>query len=156
MVKANWDASVDLTLQRMGVGLIVRDGEGSVLAAMCTSVDFIIDPTVAEAMALWKAVSCCLDLGFSRIHLEGDALEVVQALKQTGSCWSRYGQIIEDTRSQLNGISGWCVSHTRREANEAAHILAKAAISQSLDCIWRGSYPDFLHAIVLAEQGSVY
>lgn len=36
MVKANCDASVDLKSQRMGMGLIVRDVAGSILAAMCS------------------------------------------------------------------------------------------------------------------------
>jgi hypothetical protein len=91
---------------------------------------------------------------YSALHLEGDAKEIVQALQQRGPCGSRFGPLIEATHSTLNGIPEWSVSHTKREANEAAHRLAKAAINKSLNFVWRGSYPDFLHSIVLAEQDS--
>ncbi|GLT76792.1 hypothetical protein SLA2020_484300 [Shorea laevis] len=89
MVKGNWDAAIDFKNQRMGVGLVVRNSTGSVLAAMCSSVPFITDPTTAEVVALQKAVSVCLDLGFQRIQLEGDALEIVQALQNPTPCWRR-------------------------------------------------------------------
>jgi hypothetical protein len=56
MVKANWDAALDFQTQRMGVGVIVRDAEGTVLRAMCAIVPFITDPTVAEAVGLWRTV----------------------------------------------------------------------------------------------------
>jgi ribonuclease HI len=152
MIKANWDAALDIQTQRMGVGTVLRDAAGRVLAAMCCSIPFINEPSTAEAIALWKAVSFCVELGIPRLHMEGDSLEVVQALQQPESCWSRYGQLIDDTRSRLDSTQEWCISHTRREANEAAHQMAKAAIFQSLDCVWKDSYPDFIQSIVLAEQ----
>lgn len=86
-------------------------------------------------MALWKAVSCCLELGFPMLHLEGDVFEVVQALQQSVFCWSHYGQLIEDTRIQLGSLQAWFVSHTRRETNEAAHHLTKVAIFRSLNFV---------------------
>jgi hypothetical protein len=82
-------------------------------------------------------------------------LEIVQALNNMEMCRSRFGQLIEATRTKLENFPVWRVSHTRREANEAAHLLAKAAISMSLDCVWKDSYPEFLHRIVLVEQDSI-
>lgn len=113
----------------MGVGVIIRDAVGTVVAAMCSTVPYITDPAVAEATALWKAVTLCLELNIQRLHLEGDAKEIVQALQKRGPCRSRYGPLIEASLSSLNGISDWSVTHTKREANEAAHRLAKAAVN---------------------------
>lgn len=86
MVKANWDVALDSQSQRMGVCMIVRDATASVLATMCTSISFIIDLTIAEALALRKTVSSWHDLGFQRLHLDGDALEIVQALHHLDAC----------------------------------------------------------------------
>ncbi|GLT73248.1 hypothetical protein SLA2020_451200 [Shorea laevis] len=36
MAKVNWDAALDSQSKRMGVGMIIRDASGSVLASMCT------------------------------------------------------------------------------------------------------------------------
>lgn len=53
----------------MGVVVVVRDDFGSVVAAAIKSVPFINDPTVAEALGAWKAVSMCYDMGYcSSVH----------------------------------------------------------------------------------------
>jgi hypothetical protein len=44
------------------------------------------------------------------------------------------------------------VHHVKREANMAAHVLAKCALSHFLDKIWVGECPPFIHSIVLAER----
>jgi hypothetical protein len=43
------------------------------------------------------------DMGFQNIIIEGDALEVVNAL-QKGYCWSEYRQLIEDAKVILNSL----------------------------------------------------
>lgn len=60
--------------------MIIRDAEGFVRASMCTLVLNIIDPTVVEAVAVWKAVTLVCELGFQRVLFKGDALEIGQAL----------------------------------------------------------------------------
>lgn len=80
MVKINWDATIDGHNKKMEVRVIIRDAEGFVRASMCTSVLYIIDPTVAEAVAAWKAITLVCELGFQRVLFEGDALKIVLAL----------------------------------------------------------------------------
>jgi hypothetical protein len=46
----------------MGVGVIVWDDAELVLVSMCTTAPFIFNPTVAEAVAAWKAVVFCCEL----------------------------------------------------------------------------------------------
>jgi hypothetical protein len=64
----------------------------------------------------------------------------------------RYGQLIDASHTRLRGFQTWCISHTQREANEVAHLLAKAAIKQSLDFVWKDLYSDFIQHLVLTEQ----
>lgn len=73
----------------MGASVIVRDYEGKVMATMCSSMIFIIDPTVAEAFAALKAVAFGRDLGLHNVILEGDVLEIVHALRREDSTWNR-------------------------------------------------------------------
>jgi hypothetical protein len=72
-------------------------------------------------------------IGFQRTIFEGDSLNVVNALCMEGSCWNRFGQLIEDTKERLSSLHSAKVRHTLREANQAAHILAKFALSTSID-----------------------
>jgi hypothetical protein len=101
VVKVNWDAALDKDTKMMGVGVIVRDERGDVLATLCTTIPFVTDPTIAEAIAAWKAVELGCELGFQRVILEGDALEIVKALRQAEPSWSRYGQLIEDASTSI-------------------------------------------------------
>ncbi|GLT54267.1 hypothetical protein SLA2020_274790 [Shorea laevis] len=52
VLKANWDASLDLQQQQMSVGAIICTESGSIVASFCATVKSISDPTVAEALAL--------------------------------------------------------------------------------------------------------
>lgn len=118
--KLNWDAALHRASHYMGLGIIVHDAEGLVLASKCSKYPFITDPTIAA----WKTAEFCHELGLQRVILEGDVLVIVQALRQKEPTWSSYGQLIEDTCALLNGLPFWMATHTRREANEAAHQLA--------------------------------
>jgi hypothetical protein len=87
-VKINSDATVELQKNMMGIGVIARDHEGNVLAMLCTKKEHISDPTMAEAVVAWRAVNLARRLDLQSIMLEGDALEIVQALQEDKGCWS--------------------------------------------------------------------
>jgi hypothetical protein len=76
-VKVNWDAAVDKENWKMGIGAIIQNFEGKVLATLSTPRDYITDPVTAEATTTWRAVFFFRDLGYQRVELEGDALQVV-------------------------------------------------------------------------------
>lgn len=51
LVKANWDAAIDIERHHMGVGIVICDHEGQTLAMKCMSRPHIMDPATAEAFA---------------------------------------------------------------------------------------------------------
>ncbi|XP_059462058.1 uncharacterized protein LOC132191056 [Corylus avellana] len=144
IIKLNWDATVAIKERKMGVEVIARDYTGKVLATLSAPRPIVSDPTVAETIGAWMSVDLTSHLGFTRIYLEGDALEIVQALRMEGSCWSRYEHLINDAKILIQKFQFWEVDHVKREANEVAHILAKKALAcgttqfceeHILDCI---------------------
>lgn len=126
---------IDLKGNRMGVGVIICNALGAVVAASCSIVPFIIDLAVAKAVALWRAVTLCGERAMQRIHFKGDANEIVQALQSQGPCWSWYGHLIEATRTRLQVFQHWLVTHSRRETNEATHWLAKTLLNHSMNFV---------------------
>ena len=85
----------------MGVGVIIRDGDGQISAAKSATVLASFDPTAGEALAALHAAEFCRDLGIFEVILEGDSLMVTRALKEKGENWLRYSQIVEDTKSRV-------------------------------------------------------
>jgi hypothetical protein len=58
----------------------MRDFQGTVHATFCHSVDVLVDPVLAEALATLHTVEFCKNQGYTRLILEEDSLLVVQAI----------------------------------------------------------------------------
>ncbi|XP_059458269.1 uncharacterized protein LOC132187853 [Corylus avellana] len=151
-VKINWDASVDKQRNRMGVGVVIRDHEGGVVAMFCTSKEFVQDPTMAEAIGAWEAVKLAQRLELRQALFEGDSLEVVRMMQREDGCWTTYGQIVNDAQERLQHLNGWGINHVGRSANGAAHQLAKLALGYVDTREWQELFPPSVLSIVLAES----
>lgn len=57
----------------MGIGVIIRDAAGVILAALFTKFCHLMKPIIAEALALRRVMKLCLELGFSNVVFEGDS-----------------------------------------------------------------------------------
>jgi ribonuclease HI len=154
--KVNWDAAVDSVNGRMGIGIVVRDYEGHVIAARSVTIMGNLEPIAAEALAAFQATNFSKDLGLQHIILEGDALQVVKAVNCPSRNWSRFGQLVEDTRMVIHSFSSWRVSHISRVANSAAHGLAKAAVKHIIDQVWMEEIPICICDVVLLEQSALF
>jgi hypothetical protein len=71
--------------------------------------------------------------------------------KGNQSC-SSIGQIIEDTRYCLSALYPSRVNYVNREANTAAHKLAKNALCRQIDHVWIRECPPVIQGIVAIEQ----
>jgi ribonuclease HI len=153
--KVNWDAALAMDKSGIGVGVIIRDGNGLVTAALSRTVNARMDPTTAEATAALHAVELCRDVGVQNLILEGDSLAVVKAIESRAQINHYYGQIIEDIRVVLSSRRSWSVRHTKREANGAAHGLAKEATRCFSDKIWLEDTPSCISHIVNLELSAL-
>jgi hypothetical protein len=62
VVEVDLGAKIDKIEKKMCMCVIVRNYKENVLATMCTTKRFIIDPPVTEVVAAWKAIEFCRDL----------------------------------------------------------------------------------------------
>lgn len=136
----------------MGIGIVVRDHSGFVIAARGKRMIGTPEPVQAEALGALMAAELSRDLGLPDVILEGDSLLVVQALRKMSPNLSSYGQVIEDTRSILFTRRSWMVNHVKREVNSAAHYLAKDALLFNLDRVWMEECPQCIVSIISLEQ----
>ena len=140
-VKVNWDASISKQQNKMGVGLAVRDHTGQVWVMACATKDFINDPTTAEAVGAWFTVALAKRLGLRQVIMEGDSLEVVQAINREGNCWTAYGPIVNDIKDDLRSWQGWVFQHTSWRSNGVARQLAHLAFKHGEGREWVADFP---------------
>ncbi|XP_035541705.1 uncharacterized protein LOC118344698 [Juglans regia] len=55
--KVNWDAALDVKNKKVGIGVIIRDSEGEILACLCSMMDAHLKPVMAEGHALRRAMN---------------------------------------------------------------------------------------------------
>ncbi|KAF5468871.1 hypothetical protein F2P56_012982 [Juglans regia] len=152
VIKANWDGAVDKEGKKVGLGVVIRNEEGEIMAAVGEQKSFISDPAIAEVYALRKAMELCRDLNFGRVIFEGDVQVIVNVVNEEEEDLSSYGCVIEDAKKLLKGRSQWSVKFVNRKANEAAHYLAKEALSLCFENVWIEEAPVCIESILLKEK----
>ena len=79
--KANADVAINRAAGRYATGVVVRDAEGKCIAAKCATQRGIVAPVAGKALAIYHAACLGVELGGTRIILEGDSIQVINALK---------------------------------------------------------------------------
>jgi ribonuclease HI len=151
--KDNFDAALFSKENLVGVGVVIRDGGGLPIAALCKHVHYLCNVVDSEALAAHKAVQFALEVGLSEVEMEGGSLLICNALKDRDPCFASFGNIIEDTLALAGGLQRVVISHVKRDGNKAAHILARQAAQLSCDClVWLEDVPEFLESVILSEM----
>lgn len=75
---------------------------------------FLVEPTVAEALATLHAVEFSCELGFYDIIVEGDALQIVNAVKVGITNWSKFRHIVEDIKERMHLLRSCRIEHVKK------------------------------------------
>ena len=135
-VKVNFDGAVFSELNMSGIGVVIRDNNGAVLASCSEKLSQAYKAEETKALAARKALMFAHELGFQRVILEGDALGLIQAWKSQEQNLSPLGLLVEDVKVYLNHFQRVLYSRVKRNGNSVAHSLAKHAISISDLQVW--------------------
>jgi hypothetical protein len=73
-------------------------------------------------------------------------------LTYRSSVGGRNGPVLNDIKLLLQNFNDWKVSHVLREANAAAHRLAKLALSSGVEQTWYENFSMVVQEIVNAKQ----
>ena len=101
--KLNFDAAVFSDMNCSGVGAIVRNHVGEVMAAMLAKGEYVHNSDEAEVLACHKALEFAMEAGFSNLVIEGDNSNVMRALSASTINNSLYGHVVDDIRSYFLG-----------------------------------------------------
>jgi ribonuclease HI len=129
--KCNVDASFSQNPSYTGWGWCIRDSAGSFIAAGTDHYNHTLTVAEGEAKALLEAIREATSRGWSNIVFESDCKVVVDAVHTSLHGNSELSSIIFSIKSLLQCNSNFEVKFTKRQANMAAHTLARAACSWS-------------------------
>ena len=123
--KVNFDGAVFKESNSAGIGVVIRDDLGQVMASMSESVHLPSSVDEVETLAAVRAIYFAQEVGFSSIILEGDSERVIKSLRSEKSSFASFGHLIEDAKVLTESFVDFTVSHVRRQGNYVAHKLAR-------------------------------
>jgi len=143
-IMINVDAAIFVDANRMGLGLVVRDHRGELLAAFRQGIDKITNPELVETIAFRRALFFAMQLPYDKVVVASDCLTLINKLRSRKVDRSHTGIIVEDIK-QLMRVSSVVFSfiHVSRNCNEVAHALAKSA-DQLCVSEWFHSPPELI------------
>lgn len=112
--KINWDDAIDKIHCKVGIGVVVRNWEGKVMATLRSVYALFPDPQLGESLAVLKAALLCIEMWMSNVQLEGDALAVVNAIKSNQENWSSTGLLIRGVKHLLGKVLHWSIMYVPR------------------------------------------
>lgn len=103
------------------------------MAACTLTKNMLVESVVEEALAAFYAVEFSKKMGFYDMIFEGNALQVVNAVKAESKNLSKFGHIVDGIKIGLRQLRSWKIIHVKRDMNSAAHIPAREAIMSIID-----------------------
>nr|CCH50985.1 T2.6 [Malus x robusta] len=143
-IKCNFDAAWDGKKSIGGFGLVVRDSEGSFLAAQVSSEGDVRSALHAEVAAARAAALFLRRSLTEQVQVEGDALLVISAIQNAGAAYSgHYGHMFDDRRRLLQDLNQWKITFGRRETNKVALRLVRFSLTVDHIVSWFEEPPDY-------------
>ena len=139
MYKLNFDAAT--FANGSGVGAVICNAAGEVMAALSVRGGAMADSEEAEALACRKVMEFAIDARFSELIVEGDNSLVMSAVSSTNPNWSHLGVIYDDIGCLAAGLRCVSFSCTWHSANSVAHSLACYANVLDEEVVWLEDLP---------------
>ncbi|XP_026419894.1 uncharacterized protein LOC113315863 [Papaver somniferum] len=151
-VKINIDAAIGKNNSSCAV--VARDSQGRFLSAG-TSLSAIRNPLVSEAGGFLLAFSLASRMNYNNIEIESDSQSIVRILngESTRIPW-RISRFIEEIKSSASTLGQVTYQSAPREANDAAHKLAKFAVANHVQNWWTSSQPPSCISSILALEAA--
>ena len=127
--KVNYDGAVFKQTNEAGIGVIIRDTRGLVLAFLVQKVCFPHSVPSIEAWAAKRSIQFALEIGLTEAEFEGDSQIVVTDLNDTHPSLAPFGLLIADAKTMAEKHQKFSFTHVKRQGNRLAHALAHKAQS---------------------------
>ena len=139
--KLNFDVAIFSGMEKSGIGAIIINERGEVMADMSAIRPKVETSEEAELLACRRSLEFAMDAGFTRVMIEGDNTNVMQAISLDVANYSFLGNVVDDIRHLMSGLQWVTTSKIRRGSNKVAHVLAQHARNLESDLYWLEDSP---------------
>ena len=153
--KVNYDGATFADQRRASIGVVIRNAEGAVMATLSQLIPLPTTVAQVEAMATRKAVELALEIGFTRVAIEGVSDTIYRELSSTDPSLALHGHVIQDTRCLASSFVSHSFSHVRCQGNNVTHALARWAINSPNLTVRMEDVPPDIQCIVQADLAYV-
>ncbi|KAB2635223.1 hypothetical protein D8674_025757 [Pyrus ussuriensis x Pyrus communis] len=153
-LKINVDGTWSETQMVGGIGVVIRDEDEGFVAACVKTFEYVSSPIHIEALVAREWLQLAKLRGLQNFILKSDSLQITSALNSIFLDMSFIGHIVEDSKAMLTEIIGASIAHAYCQRNEAAHCLARSALSSSCDRAWFEEPPDIILDVLLSESSN--
>ncbi|KAF3974001.1 hypothetical protein CMV_002629 [Castanea mollissima] len=99
-------------------------------------------------MAIQWAIRFTIETNFSCVIIESGSVSVVKAIQDNAGSTCDFGHIIEDVKHLSMAMKSCEFHHTKREANQVAHTLARKAIQFDTKLAWIEEIPPCVSVVI--------
>ena len=128
-MKVNYDGTIFSKDGRAGLGVVVRNSDGAVIASLSQQIHLPATVTQVEALATRRAIEFAVELGITSAVLERDSEIIHRELIGTKPSLALHVHIIHDVKQLASYFAYIRFVHVRRQGNNVAHALARRAIN---------------------------
>lgn len=137
ILKMNVDASVFEGSPSFSLGLVLRDDRGAFIKGRTVCVNGVASVFEAETRGVLEALTWAAEEIHQAVIIETDSMLTTTALTKKGDNYLEVGNILRECCDLLSLRSDISVTFVRKQANRAAHRLARFRVSPD-------SYNDFM------------
>nr|XP_023906305.1 uncharacterized protein LOC112018028 [Quercus suber] len=142
--KINTDGAVFKQAQATGIGVVARDHEGQIIAAMSKKIWVPLGPLEAEAKAMEEGIIFACYVGLQEVTFECDSELLFQALTGKATPSATISNVIAACLCRLQDFRATQFSHVRRQGNRPTHILAQYAKNLDSFVTWIEENPTII------------
>uniref|UniRef100_A0A7N2N2Z4 RNase H type-1 domain-containing protein n=1 Tax=Quercus lobata TaxID=97700 RepID=A0A7N2N2Z4_QUELO len=130
--KVNFDCALFEKDQCAGIGVVIRNDQGLVMASLSQRIPLPFTVIEAEALAARRAIEFAAEIGLDQVIMEGDSKVLINTLRSERLSLAQFGHIVKDVQNMAaHFFKDFNFSHVCRLGNKVAHSLARRANKSS-------------------------
>ena len=150
--KLNFSWRVGSACSKTGLGVLIRDSLGLVMAAKCAS--FSGDGSLLQihAKAVLLALEFAFSIGMRRLEVDVGNQELLGLVSLASPSLAPIGVLVDDIRNWFPSFHFIRFSFISKNCNQATYVLATEALSSNSEQVWMEDYPACITSFVQIDS----